>query len=197
MRTILKVILLVILAAPVARGQHPIMAGVAPVLEAGVGYSYLDATVPSEGKLAMNGVQGIVNADVSRRFGAKVEVGYARNFNAFGTGRSADLLTYLAGPVFYPVRKRNLNIYAEVLLGGARETGVNFDSSGAMVLGFVNKFAWAGGAGFQRRLTPSFSLRVGADYLRTAYFNSNIAVQGQSNIQPSISLIYTFGENRE
>jgi len=197
MRTILKVLLLVILAAPVARGQHPIMAGVAPVLEAGVGYSYLDATVPSEGKLAMNGVQGIVNADVSRRFGAKVEVGYARNFNAFGTGRSADLLTYLAGPVFYPVRKRNLNIYAEVLLGGARETGVNFDSSGAMVLGFVNKFAWAGGAGFQRRLTPSFSLRVGADYLRTAYFNSNIAVQGQSNIQPSISLIYTFGENRE
>ena len=167
------------------------------MLEAGVGYSYLDATVPSEGKLAMNGVQGIVNADVSRRFGAKVEVGYARNFNAFGTGRSADLLTYLAGPVFYPVRKRNLNIYAEVLLGGARETGVNFDSSGAMVLGFVNKFAWAGGAGFQRRLTPSFSLRVGADYLRTAYFNSNIAVQGQSNIQPSISLIYTFGENRE
>jgi len=197
MRTILKVLLLVILAAPVARGQHPITAGVAPVLEAGVGYSYLDASVPSGDKLAMNGVQGIVNADVSRRFGVKVEVGYARNFSAFGTGRSADLLTYLAGPVFYPVRKRNLNIYAEVLLGGARETGVNFDSSGAMVLGFVNKFAWAGGAGLQRRLTPSFSLRVGADYLRTAYFNSNIAVQGQSNIQPSISLIYTFGENRE
>lgn len=90
-----------------------------------------------------------------------------------------------------------MNVYVHLLLGGARETGVNFESSGQIITGFVNKFAWAGGAGFQHRLTRSLSMRVGADYLHTSFFNPNISVQGQSNIRPSISLIYTFGEGRE
>lgn len=197
MRTFLKVLLLAIVAVPAAYAQRPIMAGAAPVLEAGFGYSYVNASVPSESTLGMNGVQVVANADFRRWFGLKLDVGYARNFNAFGAGRSADMLTYLAGPVFYPVRKRNMNVYTHVLLGGARETGVNFESDGQILVGYVHKFAWAGGAGFQYRLTPSFSLRVGADYLHSSFFNSNIVVQGQQNIRSSVSLIYTFGENRE
>jgi opacity protein-like surface antigen len=145
----------------------------------------------------MNGVQAVVSVDVHRRFGVKLEVGYARKFDVFGTGHSADMLTYMAGPVFYPVRKRNMNVYTHILLGAARETGVNFESDGQIVLGYVNQFAWAGGAGFQYRVTPSLSLRVGADYLRTAFFNSNITIQGQTNLRPSMTLIYTFGEGRE
>jgi hypothetical protein len=86
----------------------------------------------------MNGVQAILNADLQRRFGMRRDVGYASSFDAFGSGRSADRFTYTAGPGFYPVRKRNLNVYAHLLLGGARETGVNFHSNGQMVLGFVN-----------------------------------------------------------
>jgi opacity protein-like surface antigen len=197
MRTILKVCLLALLVVPVAYGQGPTIAGVGPVIEAGAGYSYVDATVPSEGKVAMNGVQVVASVDVHRRFGVKLEVGYARKFDVFGTGHSADMLTYMAGPVFYPVRKRNMNVYTHILLGAARETGVNFESDGQIVLGYVNQFAWAGGAGFQYRVTPSLSLRVGADYLRTAFFNSNITIQGQTNLRPSMTLIYTFGEGRE
>ena len=197
MRTILKVSLLALLVAPVAHGQGPIIAGAAPVLEAGMGYSYVNASVPSESKLWMNGVQATVNADVHRRFGVKLEVGYARKFNAHGTGHSADMLTYMGGPVIYPVRTRNMNVYAHLLLGGARETGMNFESDGQIVLGYVNQFAWAGGMGVQYRVSPSLAMRVGAEYLRTAFFNSNIAVQGQTNLRPSISLIYTFAGNRE
>ncbi len=197
MRTILKILLLAILVLPVARGQGPVVAGIAPVLEAGVGYSYVDAGVPSESRMGMNGINLIGNADISRRFGVKLDVGYARNFNAYQSGHSADLLTYMAGPVFYPVRKRNMNVYAHLLLGGARETGVNFESNGQIVLGYANRFAWSGGAGVQYRLSRVFALRVGADYLRTSFFNSNVALQGQTNIRPSISLIYTFGEGRE
>jgi opacity protein-like surface antigen len=197
MRTTLKVSLLALLFAPAANAQHPAFAGVAPVLEAGVGYSFVDASVPSQSGLAMNGVQAIFNGDVSRRFGVKLDLGYTRSFNAFGTGHTADLLTYLAGPVFYPVRKRDTNVYTHFLMGGARETGVNFQSGGPPVLGFVNKFAWAGGAGIQYRLSRSFSVRVGADYLHSTFFNSTNTLQGQANIRTSVSMIYTFGANRE
>jgi opacity protein-like surface antigen len=197
MRTTLKILLLVILVVPVARGQNPVVAGIAPVLAAGVGYSYVDASVPSQSSLGMNGIQLVGNADVSRRFGVAGDLGYARSFDAYNSGHTADLLTYMAGPVFYPVRKRNMNVYTHLLLGGARETGVNFERNGQIVLGYTNRFAWAAGAGFQYRFSRSFALRVGADYLRTSFFNSNVALQGQSSIRPSVSLIYTFGEGRE
>jgi len=190
----LKLPLLFLLFTPLAHGQGPVIAGVAPVLEGGVGFSYVQARVPSEGQLGMNGVQAAMNADLQPHLGVKLDVGYSRSFDAFSTGRSADMLTYMAGPVFYPVRRRNMHVYAELLLGAARQTGVNFESNGQLVLGYVNKFAWAGGAGFQYRLTRSLSMRVGADYLRTSFFNSNVAVQAQTNLRSSLSLIYTFGE---
>ena len=175
------------------RAQGPLIAGLAPVVEGGIGYSYMKSNVPSQGNLAMNGVQVSGNADLNVRFGAKLEVGYSRSFDAFQTGRSADILTYMGGPVFYAVRRRKFSIHAQVLLGGARETGVNFESDGTLVRGFVNHFAWAGGAGFQYRISEAFSLRPEVEYLRTSFFNSNVAVQGQPNLRTSLSFIYTFG----
>jgi len=194
MRTTLKLLLLALLVSPAARAQGPVVAGIAPVLEAGFGYSYVDAKVPSQGTLGINGVQGIFNGDVSRHFGVKLDVGYSRSFDAFHSGRTADMLTYMGGPVFYPLRGRNYNVYAHVLLGGARETGVNYTPTGQVVLGYVNQFAWAGGVGFQRRMTTSWSVRIGADYMRTAFFDENLVVQRQNNLRGSVSLIYTFGE---
>jgi opacity protein-like surface antigen len=196
MRTILKFSVLLLCFVPVARGQNPLFSGRAPVLEAGVAYSYLDTDVPTLGRLGMNGVQVIGNADFNPHFGVKLDVGYARSFDAFGSGHTADLLTYMGGPVFYPVRHRGLSIYMQALAGGARETGVNFNN-GAIVLGFVNKFAWSAGAGFQYRLTRSFSLRAGADYLRTSFFTPNLTVQGQNTVRSSVGFIYTFGGRRE
>jgi len=179
---------------PVARAQGPIVAGMAPVMEGGLGYTYVDAKVPSQGTVGMNGVQGIFNADFNRHWGVKAEVGYSRVFDAFQSGRTADLLTYMGGPVLYPLRGRSYNVYAHILLGGARETGVNYTPTGQVALGYVNQFAWAGGAGFQRRISTSWAVRIGADYMRTAFFNQNLAIQGQSNLRGSVSLIYTFGE---
>lgn len=176
-----------------ARAQGPAFAGVAPVFEAGIGYSYMRSDVPSQGSLAMNEVLLSGSGDLTARFGAKLEVGYSRSFDAFQTGRSADILTYMGGPVIYPVRRSKFDIHAQVLLGGARETGVNFESDGTLVRGFVNHFAWAGGAGFQYRISQALSLRPEVEYLRTSFFNSNLAIQGQPNLRTSLSLIYTFG----
>jgi hypothetical protein len=195
MRMMLKLWLLVFMLgmASQARAQGPVIAGVAPVLEGGIGFLYMKSTVPSQGNLAMNGILVSASKDLNVHFGMKLEVGYSRSFDAFQTGRRADILTYMGGPVFYPLRRPGFSIHAQVLLGGARETGVNFENDGTLVRGFVNHVAWAGGAGFQFRISPALSLRPEVEYLRTSFFNSNVAPQGQTNLRGSLSLMYTFG----
>jgi opacity protein-like surface antigen len=182
---------------PLAKAQDtPVVAGIGPTIEAGAGYEFVYTTVPSQNPIPMNGLLLSGNADFSRRFGVAAELGYARNFDAFNTNHTADLFTYMAGPAFYPVRMRKMNVYTHVLFGGARETGVNLATDGELLRGYVNKFAWAAGGGLQYRITRSLSLRVGADYLHTSFFNPEVKVVGQSGIRPSASLIYTFGGHK-
>jgi len=190
---IITPLLLISIFAPLANGQGPVSAGVSPVQEVGVGFSYTQANVPSEGQIGINGLQAVFSADLNRHFAIKTDFGYSRTFDVFHTGHSADLMTYMAGPVFYAVRRRKVSVYGELLLGAARQTGVNFEGNGQIVLGYANEFAWAGGGGVQYEIVPSFSVRVGADYLRTSFFNSNVVVQGQTNLRSSIFLVYTFG----
>jgi opacity protein-like surface antigen len=73
---------------------------------------------------------------------------------------------------------------------------VNFESDGTLVRGFVNHFAWAGGAGFQYRISETLSVRPEIEYLRASFFNSNVAIQGQPNFRPAVSLIYTLGRRQ-
>jgi len=195
MRTTCKLFLLLIVVglASQARAQGPAIAGVAPVIEEGIGYTYMKSSVPSEGSLAMFGVLATATADLNARFGAKLEVGYSRSFDAFQTGRVADLLTYMGGPVFYPIRRPNFSMHAEILAGGARETGVNFESDGTLVRGYVNHPAYAGGVGFQYRISSAFALRPEVEYVRTSYFDSTVAIKPQGNLRTSLSLMYTFG----
>ncbi len=167
------------------------------MLEAGGGYSYVNAGIPSQSRMGMRGFVATGNADLSRWFGVALDLGYARNGNALSSSHSADLFTYMAGPVFYPVRRRHMNVYIHELFGGARETGITYQSNGELPYGYANKFAWAVGGGVQYRLSRSFSVRAGADYLHSTFYNPNLAQQYQSNIRPSVSLIYTFGTNRE
>jgi opacity protein-like surface antigen len=192
MRIILP-LLLISLFTPLAHGQEPISGGFAPAQEGGVGFSYTQMNLPSTGQMRINGVQAVFSTDVNRRFAVKADFGYSRSSDAFHTGRSADLMTYMVGPVFYAVRRRQFSLYGELLLGAARQTGVNFEDNGQMVLGYANEFAWAGGAGVQYEIVPSLSVRVGADYLRTSYFNSNVTLQAQPNLRSSVFLIYSFG----
>jgi len=198
MRTMFKIWLLLVTLglASKARAQGTVIAGVAPVFEGGIGFSYTKSSVPSQGNLAMKGILVSASGDLNSHFGAKLEVGYSRSFDAFQTGRAADILTYMGGPVFYPVRRRKFDFHAQVLVGGARETGVNFESDGTLVRGYVNHLAWEGGAGFQFRMSEALSLRPEVEYLRTSYFNSNVAIQGQTNLRTTLNLIYTFGRRR-
>ena len=195
MKTMCKFwLLLVVLGfAAQARAQETVIAGVAPVIEEGIGYTYLKSTVPSQGSLTMRGILLSGSADLNSHFGAKLAVGYSRTSDAFQTGRSADLLTYMIGPVFYPVRHSRFSIHVQALVGGARETGVNFESDGTLVRGYVHHLAWAGGMGFQYRISPGLSLRPEVEYLSTSYFDSTVSIKRQVNLRPALSLMYTFG----
>jgi opacity protein-like surface antigen len=134
---------------------------------------------------------------LNARFGVKVEIGYSRSSDAFQTGRVADTLTYMAGPVFYPIRRSRFDIHAQVLVGGARVTGVTFENDGTLVRGYVNHFGWTGGAGFQVRISSAMALRPEVEYVRTSFFNSNVAFQGQTNLRTTLNLIYTFGRREK
>ncbi len=195
MKTMLKFLLLLVMLglASQGRAQEPVISGVAPVIEWGIGYSYMKSDVPTQGNLLMKGVVVSGSRDLNTHFGLKLQVGYSRSFDAFQTGRTADVLTYMGGPVFYAIRRSKFDLHVQVLGGGARETGVNFESDGTLVRGFVNHFAWAGGAGFQYRITSAISVRPEVEYLRTSFFNSDVAIQGQTNLRTTLSMIYTFG----
>jgi hypothetical protein len=199
MRTILNLSLLLFTLglASQARAQGPVIAGVAPVIDGGIGYSYVQSNIPSQGHLAMKGILLSASGDLNARFGVKLEVGYSRSPDAFQTGRVADVLTYMGGPVFYPVRQRKFDIHVQVLAGGARVTGVTFENDGTLVRGFVNHPGWAGGAGFQVRISPAFAVRPEIEYVRTSFFNSNVAFEGQTNFRATVNLIYTFGRREK
>jgi hypothetical protein len=189
MRTMLKLWLLLVtlgLASQV-RAQGPMVAGVAPVFGG-------DRVPVYEVHRALAGQPGD-----ERSLG----VGKWRSERALWSETASGVFAFLrcvsngphrmVGPVFYPVRRPKFDIHAQVLLGGARETGVNFESDGTLVRGFVNHPAWAGGIGLQYRISPAVSLRPEVEYLRTSFFNSSVATQGQPNLRASFSMIYTFG----
>jgi opacity protein-like surface antigen len=193
MRAIWLTLVGLLFLAPGLFAQSPIAAGYSPVFRIGAGYSFANVNVPSRASLNMNGGGITGGLDFNARFGIEGDVSYVRAFSAFGTGHSADLLTYMGGPVFYLRRTKRMNIYTHALFGAARETGVNFDPNGTLLMGFVNGFAWAAGGGAEIKLDRNLSLRMGANYLNTRFFDSTTALKHQNNIQTFVGFSYRFG----
>jgi opacity protein-like surface antigen len=153
--------------------------------------------MPLSNRVNLSGVDATATADLSPRFGVSVDSGYVRAANVFDTGRHADVLSYLAGPVFYPTRATKMTTYVHGLFGGARVTGVIPESGNEYELGYVNKFSWAVGGGVEYQISPSFALRTGGDYQRIYFFNSATEVQGQSGFRAVGSVVYVFWQRPE
>ena len=185
-----------LLLVPQSSAQAPTAAGYSPVINIGAGYSYANVPVPSRGSLNMSGIAVTGSLDLSARIGLEVDVSYVRSQNVFGTSHSADLFTYMGGPVFYLRRAKHLNIYCHALLGAARETGVNFNNTGGLLSGYVNRFAWAAGGGAEYKLDRNVSLRFGGDYLNTQFFDPAITFKHQNDVQAFIGFSYRFGGRR-
>lgn len=189
--------LALLLFALTAWGQLPRTAGKAPVIEGSVGYCYVNLGVPESGRLSLNGLDASLTADFFPRFGVTLDASYARAADVFQSGRHADVLPYMAGPVFYPMQHKRITVYMHALLGGARVGAAVPHGEGTYLVGYTNQFAWVGGGGVQYRYSPRTKFQLGADYLHTAMFGPNFAVQGQNNFRAVASIVWLFGKRKD
>jgi hypothetical protein len=179
--------------SPSPTAEVPINAG-----DASLGYSYVNESVAASNRVGLHGLDVSATLDIPARFAVKLDLGYARAANVFNTDRHADMLTYLIGPVIYPVSRGKVGTYLHALFGGARITGP-VPVPGGFFTAFANKFAWDVGGGLDYRLTrfpPRLSLRVGADYLHTAYFDPSQTISGRNNARLVVGFVYSFRSRR-
>jgi opacity protein-like surface antigen len=171
----------------------PTAAVTSPVFEASAGYVYLDLDNPSQQRVGLNGVDANGFVDVNARWGMVVDLSYARTGNVLGTEHSGNVLSALAGPVFYPAEYRNARIFVHILAGVSLVDSA-VPLTGTYYLGGpVTKFSYAFGGGFERHLSGPLAIRIGGDYLRTTFANSRAAMQSQNNLRVVTSIVYRFG----
>jgi len=181
-------------AAPKTAGQGPLVTATGPEIQVHGGFEYIGQQVPgSTASVPMYGADSGLTVGVSRHLGIRLDAGFAMAGNVLSTGHSTNILSYMGGPVLYPVRTRRLSPYVELLLGGARVSGAIPDGQGGSYHGYANEFAYAGGGGLEIRTRPDFALRVGADYLHTSFFNLNSALSGEGNIRAVVGFAWYFG----
>jgi hypothetical protein len=149
--------------------------------------------MPSSGQVIMSGVNGPLTAGLTPRFGVNLDFCYARSGNMFARQSHNSLLSYLAGPAFYPAKWRSTTSYVEALFGGVKLGGVNSALDGEYVSGYVNRPAWSFGGGVKQQISPRFSIKAGVEYLRASFFDPTGAIQRQSTLRETITLVYDFG----
>lgn len=192
---------LLLVSSHAANGQEPKAAaiGLQPELKTGIGIAYLDFDVAPLARKRLLGVTSEMSLDLSPKVGVEAEVGYLRASNVFGTGRHSDILTYLAGPIWYPTRRR-FQPYVHGLVGLARVTGpfpVGPLANEELAHGMANKLAWELGAGVEFRVHGPIRMRIGADYLHSAYYGPLIQIRGQSSVRMTATIEYVFGAYRK
>ena len=174
--------------------EGPKISGMGPAVEGNLGFEFVSQEVPGQpSRVSMFGIDTGMTVGVTSRFGVRADFAYVRSTAVFGSGSHSDIMSYLAGPVFYPVLGHRIAPYVEILGGAARVTGATPMPDGGYVRGFSNKFAWAGGGGIEVRAWRTSSVRIGADYLHTTYFDPTVAVRGQGNIRAVVSWTHYFG----
>src|SRR5207247_775970 len=99
-----KILFCLLFSALQASAQQPAPAGLAPVMDVSLGYSYMRSTTPLSTGLNLNGAVASLTEGITPRLGIRADLGYSRTANVLGTTHHADVLDYLVGPVFYPRR---------------------------------------------------------------------------------------------
>jgi len=172
------------------RSKTPVAAARSKTLAMGLGYSYVSQAENQSKRLGLRGADASFTIDFSL-LGIEADVGYVRASNVLGTGQRSSVFSYLAGPVFHPKAHRNFDSYVHALVGGAQVKGPVLTNGGIILLGeWTTGYAWAFGGGIEYWVTDSISVRTGADYLRTAFYDSSLVVRGQSNFRTTATVVY-------
>ena len=165
-----------------------------PSVEASLGFVYFSLGMPSQ-HVGLTGLDGNGLVKFYTHWGVTVDSMYARTGNILGTGHSASVMDFLAGPVFYPAVFKKSEIFVEALGGASRVNSAVPVSGGSYLAGWVTRPSYAIGGGFERFLFGSVAVRVQGDYQRTTYGYAANAIQGQNNVRLTTSIVYRFGSS--
>ncbi len=171
----------------------PPVAATGPVFEASAGYTYLALDTPSQQRVGLSGVDANGFLDFNSRWGMMVDSSYARAGNVLGTGHSANVLSFLIGPVFYPLDYGNTRIFVHTLAGVSLVNSAVPVKGTYYLGGTVTRFSYAVGGGIERTVAGPLAIRVGADYLRTTFANSTAEMRFQNNLRFVTGFVIRFG----
>jgi hypothetical protein len=163
-----------------------------PAFEASLGFVYFSLAMPTQ-RVGLTGVDGSGQIKFSSRWAVTADSTYARTGNILGTGHSASVMDFLAGPVFYPFVFRNSDIFVEALGGASRVNSAAPVSGSTYLTGWVTRPSFAIGGGVERALFGPVAVRVQGDYQRTTSGYAANAIQGQNNVRLTTSIVYRFG----
>jgi hypothetical protein len=160
------------------------------------GYSYLSSTIPSAGRIGLNGLNVTGHANFLPHWGVAVDTGYVRTSNILTTGQSGYTLTFLAGPVFHLFEQAKTQMFVHALAGAGLVDSAVPVTGGNYLHGWVERPAYALGGGIERSVAGPFAVRLSGDYLRTAYVDSTAAVRSQNNLRLTASIVFRLRERQ-
>ena len=201
MKGAVKVVSLALALVGPALAQNQLRAGppataFGPTYDVSCGYSYLSSTIPSAGRVGLNGLDVTGHANFLPHWGVAVDSGYVRTSNVLTTGQSGYTLTFLAGPVFHLFEARKTQVFVHALAGaGLVDSAVPVTGS-EYIEGWVARPAYALGGGIERTVAGPFAVRLTGDYLRTAYADSTGAVSAQNNLRLTASIVFRLSERQ-
>jgi len=186
--------LTLLLTAPLAaqnamRGSVP-AAGSGPAFDLSLGATYLAMSAPTGGSANLYGADASGVMDFSRFWGAAADVGYVRTSDVLSLGHSGYVLTFMGGPVFYPLEGRNMRVSLRALAGAGLVDSAVPQNSNYNLHGWVARPSYAVGIGVQHAVTGPFAVRVDADYLRTSFVDSTDTVTAQNNLRLTLSVVF-------
>jgi hypothetical protein len=178
-----------------ARLQPGTVGATVPSFEASLGYAYFNMDMPSQ-RVGLAGLDanGLVN--FNSRWGVTVDSLYARTGSVFGTGQSANVLSLLAGPVFYPAVFGKSEIFVHALVGACRVESAVPVTGTSYLNGWVARPSYAMGGGFGQSLFGPVGIRIQGDYQYTSFGDSAGAIHGQNNLRLATSIVYSFGSRK-
>jgi hypothetical protein len=201
MRTVVKAaslafaLVMPVLAQNQLQGGPPATA-YGPTYDVSCGYSYLSSTIPSAGRIGLNGLDVTGHANFLPHWGVAVDFDYAHTPNVLATGQSGYTLTFLAGPVFRLFESRKTQMFVHALAGAGLVDSAVPVSGTEYIQGWVNRPAYALGGGIERSVAGPFAVRFTGDYLRTAFADSAAAVRSQNNLRLTASIVFRLRQHQ-
>lgn len=195
MKTVRNITVLLFALAAASFGQNVFAAGPptaasGPGFAVSAGYTYVAMPIPTAGSVNLYGLDLGGHIDAASRWGVTLDASYVHASDVFGTGHNSYVLTALAGPVFYPIERRNTRLFVHGLIGaGLVDSAVPV--SGTQYLGgWVARFSDAFGGGLEQSILGPFAIRVSGDYLRTSFADSNAVAHNQNNFRATVSFLF-------